>query len=170
MDKLIINLTKVNNPYLYEKSSKNDLWGKIVLCYGEILLLDIEWNISGFIEWFYNSLNKLNKDIFPFYYYNTIAESRDILYNRYGFENEEKEDLYYKELENYFHFHYLKIRGTDTNGFYIGLIDNTKGGISWKNDKIYYSHYFIIDEFIEETITEINEFIKEYSMEESDKK
>jgi hypothetical protein len=163
MDNLRIFLKKINNPYSYEESSEYDLWGQIEIYYSEKILIDTQWNVLPFIEWFNSNFEKLNTEIFPFRLNNSIAETRDVLYNKNDFANEQEEDLYYKNLENYFSRHFLKIKGTDTNIFYIGLIDNNIGEISFCKNKIYYSYYFAMDNFINQTKNEINTFILSYN-------
>ncbi|WP_037588046.1 hypothetical protein [Stenoxybacter acetivorans] len=137
MENLIVKLIKKNNPYK-NNCIKNDDWGEIIISYGNKILLDWEWGLLEFIEWFNEKKGKLAQNLFPqdppFIFVNSIAESRDILYS-VEFSDEEinkhQDVIYLEKLANYFSDHHFHLRGTLTPSFYIGLNIHGKGEISY---------------------------------------
>lgn len=132
--KLYFHLTLSDNPYKEDKL--DELWGNIKLIYelnnSIINLLDWEWNIKELQEWFESkkeylltrNLNVLNEDN------KSIAEVRDIAYNREFFFNEDEQHNYYNMLEDVFLPFQFHLRGTPTPVYYIG-INNGMGEISY---------------------------------------
>ena len=144
MKSLKVKLEHLRNPYNYEISSKYELWGKIEITYDLHKLLDIQWNTLDFIIWFSACKEYLDKEIFPFKIIGSIAKSRDILFDRDNFISEEEEESYYNKLEDYFQHHFFKLKGTDSTIFYLGLIDENTGEISYKMKENYYQYNFTI--------------------------
>ena len=159
MASLEVKLKSLENPYSNEKYSEYDLWGQIKISFDDETLTDTQWDIIYFIEWFYNVHKKLANEIFPFKLNNSIAETRDLLYSKEDFSNIEEEIRYYENLENYFNNHHFKLKGTDTLHFYIGLIKSGYGEISYIKNQNYYSHAFVMNNFINRTNEEINRFL-----------
>jgi hypothetical protein len=159
MNNLIVKLKSLENPYSNEKSSMYDLWGQIIISIEDEILVNTQWDIAFFIDWFYKVQNKLKQEIFPFKLVNSIAKTRDLLYAKENFPNEDEEDSYCQNLEKYFSNHNFHLSGTDTLHFYIGLINSQNGEISYKVNDKYYSHIFIMDDFINHANKAINIFL-----------
>ena len=166
MKTLKIKLINIDNPYSYEKSSYYDLWGTIQLHYENETLLDTQWNIFEFIEWFNKCDNKLSNEIFPFRYYNSIAESRNILFSKDDFTNNTEEDKYYYKLGEYFQCHCFKLKGTNTPIFYIGFGCDFIGEISYEREKQFFKYTFDMKRFITDTDLQIKEFVAKLFLDE----
>ncbi|WP_104382931.1 hypothetical protein [Sphingobacterium sp. HMA12] len=154
--KLYFTLERKANPY--EEDQLNGLWGSIQINYEYLGLteniLDWEWDINEVIEWFdeaegilaiknLNVLNDGNK---------SIAELRNLGYERFFFFSEDEQYLYYKELEECFSDYKFHLRGTPTQIYYIGL-NNGEGELSYfcREQKVYKRYCFNMDEFLEST-------------------
>jgi len=155
--KLYFHLEKKESPY-EEELPPNEVWGIIQICY-ELdkkveYILNWEWDIIEVVEWFDEArdllavknlgvLNDENK---------SIAELRDLGYERSFFFNEDEQFRYYNELEECFSSFKFRLRGTPTPMYYIGLNDG-KGEISYFCDEqnVYKRYCFNIEEFLKST-------------------
>lgn len=163
MSKLKVELKKKEYPYEDDPSASFNLWGEIIICYEDEILLDTQWNITNFIEWFIENEEYLKIEKFPFEYTNSIAESRDLLFERVDdFSDSQEQEMfdYVDELSEYFPNHYFHLRGTDTQSYYIGLTPTNGGEISYCVDDKYYSYNFDMDKFITRVDEEIKRFLE----------
>lgn len=139
MGKLNFIFKKMIHPYIEEVSSAQEMWGEIRLVWGNentsIELINTQWNLYEAFEMFDRIKIYLN-DSLPFKNENglSIAELRDNLFSEDNFSSKEKENEYFDQLEDYFSFHTIRLRGTPTPLYYIG-INNSCGEIS-RYDKI----------------------------------
>ncbi len=162
MSKLTIKLKKKEHPYQNEPSSSFELWGEFLLCYGDKILVDVQWDMTDFIKWFVENKEYLRTEKFPFDFTNSIAESRDILFEKIDdFSDSQEQEMfdYVDDLSDYFANHYFHLRGTDTYSYYIGLVPNSCGEISNCIDDEYHSFLFDMDEFLMEVDEEIKAFL-----------
>ena len=111
----------------------------------------------------YRKKEYLATEVFPFKFTNSIAESRDLLFDKiddFSDEQEQEQFEYEDYLSDYFVNHYFHLRGTDTQSFYIGLIPNLNGEISCSVEDKYERYEFNMDSFISEVDEEIKKFLK----------
>lgn len=163
MSNLKIEIKKRHYPYKDDISAPFNLWGEFIITCEESVLLDTEWDITVFIEWFIENKEYLKIEKFPFDFVNSIAESRDLLFNKVDTFNEEQEEEmfeYVEVLSNYFSNHYLHLRGTDTQSFYIGLVQDGRGEISYTIDNTYYKYIFDMEKFLVQVDEEIKGYLK----------
>lgn len=160
MSKLKIRLNEKDNPYKEETSALLELWGEFVICYEEKVVLNLEWDVSSFIEWFADKRGYLKTEKFPFIFTNSIAESREELFDKIDNFSDLKEQFAYEDsLSEYFVNHRFHLRGTITPSFYIGLTPENFGEISYFENAKYYAYSFEMNEFLEETDKEIKQFL-----------
>jgi hypothetical protein len=160
MKNLKIKLKKTNNPYKEETSTILELWGKFAIYYENETLLNLEWDVASFIEWFAEKKEYLKVEMFPFPFTNSIAESRELLFDKIDdFSNLQEQFAYEDWLTDYFMNHHFHLRGTTTPDFYIGLTPNGCGEISYYDNEKYYVYSFDMNRFLEETDKEIKRFL-----------
>lgn len=160
MPNLRIKLKKKGNPYKEESSALLELWGEIVIYCEEKVILNLEWDVSSFVEWFGDKKGYLKTEKFPFVFTNSIAESRDVLLDKIDDFSDLKEQFAYEDyLSEYFMNHHFHLRGTTTPAFYIGLSPENYGEISYFEDGKYYSYSFDMNEFLENTDKEIKQYL-----------
>ncbi|QQT54545.1 hypothetical protein I6I98_04620 [Sphingobacterium multivorum] len=155
--KLYFHLERKESPY-EEELPPNEIWGIIQLCYESDnkieYILDWQWDIVEIVEWFDEAkdllavknidvLNDENK---------SIAELRDLGYERSFFFSEDEQFSYYSELEECFSSFKFHFRGTPTPMYYIGL-NNGKGEISYysSEQEVYKRYCFNMEEFLNNT-------------------
>lgn len=82
----------------------------------------------------------------------SIAELRDLGYERSFFFSEDEQFSYYSELEECFSSFKFHFRGTPTPMYYIGL-NNGKGEISYysSEQEVYKRYCFNMEEFLNNT-------------------
>lgn len=162
MKNLKIKLKKTNNPYKEEMSTILELWGEFSIYWENVTLLNLEWDIASFIEWFAEKKEYLKEERFPFSFTNSIAESRELLYDKVDdFSDLQEQEMfdYVDYLSDYFMNHHFHLRGTKTPDFYIGLTPNGCGEISYYDNEEYRVYSFDMDRFLEETDKEIKQFL-----------
>ncbi|MFC0234496.1 hypothetical protein ACFFIF_10880 [Vagococcus entomophilus] len=160
MENLRIKLKIKDNPYKDESSALLELWGEFTLHYGDVSLLSLEWDVSSFIEWFAEKKEYLKVESFPFPFTNSIAESRDLLFDKMDDFSDLQEQFDYEDyLSDYFENHHFHLRGTKTPEFYMGLSPNDCGEISYYDDSQYNVYSFDMDEFLGEADKEIKQFL-----------
>ncbi|GAB2025523.1 hypothetical protein [Lactovum odontotermitis] len=169
MDNLIFIFRKTQNPYLKEQGgSQYDLWGELLIQYGEKILLDKEWEMNQWILDFIEKKEFLLNQKFPFEYENSISESRYNLFSEIDYENEDSEQIYAEEdvLEEYFPKHYFKLTGIDSQSFYIGLNPSGEGEISYyvEAENKYYKYEFDMPAFVEQADAAIIHYLKKFQL------
>lgn len=129
MEKLSLTLKKKVTPY-EESSSKFELWGEFTLKHEGKLLAKVQWDLTDFIKWFMETKEILESEGFPFAFTNSIAESRDLLFEKIDeFSDSQEQEMfdYVDYLSDYFTNHYFHLKGTNTQEYYIGLVPNGCG-------------------------------------------
>lgn len=155
--KLYFNLERTASPY-EEELPPNEVWGIIQICYEfdntVEYILDWQWDIIEVRDWFDEAKDKLAvKKLDVLNDENqSIAELRDLGYERSFFFNENEQYRYYNKLEECFSDFKFHLRGTPTPTYYIGL-NNEQGEISYYSaeQKIYKRYCFNMDEFLKST-------------------
>jgi hypothetical protein len=155
--KLYFHLERKENPY-EEELPINEVWGIIQLCYelDNVIeyILDWQWDITEVVEWFdetkdllaVKKLNVLNDED------KSIAELRDLGYERSFFFSQDEMLSYHEDLDKYFSDFKFHLRGTPTPTYYIGL-NNGEGELSYlcREQKVYKRYCFNMDEFLKST-------------------
>lgn len=160
---------KTDNPYIEEQgNSQYDLWGELIIQYGNIILLECEWEMHNWILNFIEEKENLKTQKYPFEYVNSIAESRDTLFDRIDYENGIDEEVFAEEdiLQEYFPHHYFKLMGIDSQSFYIGLNPSGNGEISYyvDDEDKYYKYEFDMAAFVEQADKAIIEYLKTFQL------
>ncbi|WP_321388803.1 hypothetical protein [uncultured Enterococcus sp.] len=171
MENLKLVLRKKENPYK-ESSSIFELWGEFRLLYNDELLMDVEWDLTDFIRWFIDTKEFLKKERFPFHFSNSIAESRDVLFEKVDdFSDSQEQEMfaYVDHLSEYFTKHYLHLKGTNTQEYYIGITPEGYGEISCYTNNEYHAYLYDMDVFIKSTESEIEHFLKSMDIVEESK-
>ncbi|WP_223577874.1 hypothetical protein [Sphingobacterium sp. GVS05A] len=155
--KLYFNLERTASPY-EEELPPNEVWGIIQICYEfdntVEYILDWQWDIIEVRAWFDEAKDKLaEKNLGVLNDENkSIAELRDLGYERSFFFSEDEMFLYHANLEECFSDFKFHLRGTPTPLYYIGL-NNGEGELSYycREQKVYKRYCFNMDEFLKST-------------------
>lgn len=144
-------LTPLDNPYWFEPGAEFEMWGSIFLKLDDTVLLDLQWDVLPLVEWFYYSKGTLMNDNLPFENpaQLSIAELRDLLFSQCADMDDIDESVACSEnLSPYFDRHHFKLRGTNSQLFYIGLNTAGRGEISFSIDDSYRVFNFEMNDFL----------------------
>lgn len=166
--KLYFSFQKTESPYAKYKIT--EVWGVIQLVHVENsnrkYILDWQWNVNEISEWFNENKNfLLEKELNVFNpEEKSIAELRDIAFDRKFFFSEDEQHDYYEKVDSCFSLFWFHLRGTPTPVHYIGKNSGT-GEISYYNqhDNIYERYFFNMEDFVFSTENALRSFLNEFS-------
>lgn len=154
---LYFEIEPIQHPYAEEKNTNYEIWSKIKLVHEDskikTVLFDWQWDLLEIHTWFSNCVDHLTEQ-FPYENPNqiTISEFAKHIYDKIDFLSEMEHQEYTKKLEEYFSFHYFKIRGTDLPHYYIGVNKNIGEISRWDNENnVYLKYNFEMEKFIDDT-------------------